>query len=62
MSDIADDANEHLEKSLALLLKRRKKEAPAPTGKCLWCGEEVKDSLRWCDKDCLDDYERFVKD
>ena len=57
MSDVVDDANDHLEKSLALLLKLRKREGPQPTGLCLWCGENVAPLKRWCDKDCLNDCE-----
>jgi len=59
MSDIIDDANEQAELILALQLRQRRKEGQAPTGKCLWCDEPVADPRRWCDKECMEDYEHF---
>ena len=30
-----------------------------PTGNCLACGEPLKESARWCNADCRDDWERM---
>ena len=26
------------------------------TGKCMWCGAEVKDTRRWCNAQCRDEH------
>lgn len=32
--------------------------APEPTGRCFNCDEAVPHPHRWCDKDCLTDWEK----
>ena len=58
MSDIFDIASENEELARDKALKFRKPEGPKPTGKCLWCDEPLEGDRRWCDKDCLDRWER----
>lgn len=60
MSDDADLSQDRMEKEDAL----RRKYAPAntlevdATGACLNCGELVPSGVRWCDKDCQDDWQK----
>lgn len=73
MSDIIDDANDHVEKELTRTLSMRKPEGPVATGLCLFCEHQLVDdetlaraetdglpdnTKRWCDSDCRDDWER----
>lgn len=58
MADIVDLSDEQNEAYLKAVLSRRKQGAPDPTGACLNCLEPVEKGLRWCNKDCLTDYER----
>lgn len=58
MADIVDQADAQNEMYLKAVLSRRKSGAPDPNGACLNCLEPVVKGLRWCDKDCLADYER----
>jgi hypothetical protein len=56
-ADAADiTAEQHLKRALA----RRHATLPA-IGQCYSCAEPVEGSLRFCDRDCLDDYERVEK-
>jgi hypothetical protein len=56
-ADAADlTAEQHLKRALA----RRHATLPA-IGQCYSCAEPVEGSLRFCDRDCLDDYERAEK-
>lgn len=49
MSDIADDAQDHIEReNVDMLVKARKPAGPDANGLCHWCGELVDDHLRWC--------------
>lgn len=58
--DIADKAQQHIERehALALAAARSRKTGPEATGECLWCGEPLDDDRRWCDAGCRDDWER----
>lgn len=58
MADIADKANDHIERENAGLLAKRLPTGPAACGACHFCGEEVHGEARFCDADCRDDYER----
>jgi hypothetical protein len=58
MSDEADLSQESMEKEAEI---RRKYATPSklevdPIGTCLNCGESVASGVRWCDKDCQDDW------
>jgi len=55
--DEADIAQGHEERDRAAALRRRHATLPA-VGQCYSCGEPVEDGRRFCDRDCLDDYER----
>jgi len=60
MSDDVDVASVQEEAYRAAALNRRQASLPA-IGQCYSCGEPVEGSLRFCNKDCLDDYERVEK-
>lgn len=56
MSDIADRAQDHMEREEALVLAAgRKPPGPARDGHCLNCGAAVEHLF--CDSDCRLDYE-----
>lgn len=65
--DIYDRATEREEQDRELALKRLRPEAPAATGPCLFCGDELppgqpgQPAPRWCDCYCRDDWERGHK-
>jgi hypothetical protein len=56
MSDEADRANEQMEMSLALSLKRREKTLLA-VGFCHFCESRLRDGVLFCEKACAVDYE-----
>lgn len=56
--DQFDRATEIEERDRALALAARKPAGPAATGKCLNCGDALGEGLRWCDRDCHDDWTR----
>ena len=60
MSDDADAADATVEQNLRDALTRRRASLPA-VGQCYSCAEPVEDGRRFCDRDCLDDYERAEK-
>lgn len=55
MADIADDAQESIERALYLAQVTRKREN-LPTGSCLECGDATPGSF--CCPECRDDYEK----
>lgn len=54
--DIACD-REQIDRDCAIAAAR-KAVALTAMGKCLNCGEDVGTGLRFCDKDCRDDWEK----
>jgi len=64
VADEVDVANSQIEKTLALTLAAAKSSVtPLPyIGMCHNCEEPIKgkDQRRFCDKDCLDDYQKRV--
>lgn len=58
MSDIADDAQENIERTLYLAQVLRRREN-LPTGACLICEEPTPGSF--CSPECRDDYEKRQK-
>jgi hypothetical protein len=56
--DIIDQANEAAEIFRRSALSQRAPAGPAPTGHCLNCDARLAPKLRWCDKNCLTDWER----
>lgn len=63
MADVFDKAQDldalmlqsHLNKHQA---EQKRKPKVQATGKCLYCGEELAEGLRWCDADCRDDWQK----
>ena len=60
MADIADQAQEDMERDAAGFLARAMKpNGPAANGFCHWCEEPIGENRRWCrGTDCRDQYER----
>lgn len=56
--DPFDQASEFEQLRRDIAMRQRKPEGPAPTGVCLFCGEPLAPGLRWCNRDCLDDWVR----
>jgi hypothetical protein len=65
MSDVVDTANALAEMHRELALDELRKKADAvdvePTGWCLYCGETVSSSRRWCDAAHRDAWEKERK-
>ncbi len=59
--DIYDIASENEERYTEKARQFRKPEGPKATGKCLWCGEELADGRRWCDRACCAAWEKSNK-
>jgi len=55
--DDADAADLTQQQALASALKRRHATLPA-VGTCYFCSEHVEGSRRFCDADCMQDWER----
>jgi hypothetical protein len=60
MADDADLAQAHLEAEDIIRKKytRRSVMEAVATGECLNCYEPVSLGMRWCDKDCQDDWQK----
>lgn len=60
MSDEADRADALIEMvaDCGIAAARQAQPDARAIGVCLWCGDEVRDSRRWCDADCRDEWER----
>lgn len=58
MATLEDQADVVIEMYLKAVLSRRKPGAPDSNGCCLNCEEPVAMGLRWCNKECLSDWER----
>ena len=60
MADEADLAQAHLEAEDIIRKKytRRPVMEAEATGECLNCYEPVSLGIRWCDKDCQDDWQK----
>lgn len=58
MADLADRANDHIEREQQGLLAQRKPAAPTANGQCLNCHSQLPRGMRWCDTSCRDDYEK----
>lgn len=61
MDDVDRTADRAEFDHIANLSKSRKPEGPKPTGYCLNCGETLQPGQRWCDADCLEDWEKNVR-
>lgn len=60
MADEADRANDQAERELEQILKAR---APSErrTGFCVWCRARLPGGGVYCDSDCRDDHETFLR-
>lgn len=58
--DIYDQATEREERDREMALKIAARSAPALpyVGCCYNCGASTPESVRFCDRDCLQDYEK----
>lgn len=57
IADPSDLATQQEQRFLDAALSVRKPEGPQPCGECHNCGAEVPAEMRWCDKDCLTEWE-----
>jgi len=58
--DDADAADLTINQALAAAMRRRHATLPA-VGTCYSCAEPVDDGRRFCDRECLEDFERAEK-
>lgn len=58
MTDIIDQANDHIEREMKMRLEHRRASMLPATGECLNCGEHLDGERRFCDVDCRDDYDK----
>lgn len=56
--DEADRASQEVEYFRTEAQRQRKPEGPRYTGRCLWCGEIVGGTMRWCSVECTREWER----
>ena len=62
MADEIDKANDQMEKAMALTMRTVNTEVKKnATGKCIWCGEAVKDKRRWCSVECRDEQQKYER-
>lgn len=61
MADVFEQAAEREQRDRELSLKQRMQEGPKPAGKCLHCDAPLAGSMRWCDADCRDEWQRRQK-
>lgn len=61
MSDDADRTQERLELEEKIRRKYQATDQPVKgTGRCLYCNAEISIDRRWCDQDCMNDYQYYV--
>lgn len=60
MADEADQAQFIEQRDLALALRQRHTTLPA-VGRCYSCDADVPAGRKFCDRDCLDDFERVER-
>ena len=61
MSDIVDIAQEKIEILHSAALAQRKPAGPVATGQCLYCGASLPPEMRWCNRECRDEWQ-FERD
>lgn len=61
MADEIDLAQERDFMARQNALRVKKAEAPAPTGRCLYCDEILDDHKRWCDAEHRDLWEKETR-
>lgn len=59
MADEADVTQERIEREIEIMRQAiaAMTEEVKPIGECLWCGEVLDDSRRWCSVECRDSWE-----
>lgn len=58
MSDEADFAGDRIDQERERAISAARQQKPAiATGLCFYCDEPVGPSVRFCDKNCADDFE-----
>jgi len=60
MPDDADNAQDHVERELAVALRIRRP-VPNPTGRCHWCDETVAPGRAYCGPECREDAEQAAR-
>ena len=61
LADEIDNANDEMQKRLNETLKSVDTSVPKNrTRKCVWCGETVKDTRRWCSAPCRDEHTLYA--
>lgn len=55
--DVFDQATAREERDREMALMQRMPEGPEATGLCLNCGEPLGGGARWCDGECLRDWQ-----
>lgn len=56
--DEADRAAQEVDRELAEAMRLRKPPGPLPTGRCLYCEEDLGDDYRrWCNIECREGWE-----
>jgi hypothetical protein len=58
IADPLDRAAAETESFIAAAASFRKPEGPVANGTCHNCGAHLAEGLRWCGKDCMDDWEK----
>lgn len=61
--DLSDSATRHEELMRDIAMMRASNHPPPlpAVGACHWCSASVPAGARFCDKDCLDDYDRMER-
>lgn len=59
MPDEIDAATDHIERTMAATLQaqRNKPDTMPPCGKCYNCGDDIDAGLKFCNADCVADFE-----
>lgn len=58
MADEIDRAQARDQERREDALRHRKPEAPKEGGECLWCGDRLPVTRRWCNSECRDAWQR----
>ena len=59
--DVADEANEHIEREMQARMATHRGQELAPTGACLFCDEPLAHPLRFCDTSCRDGHDALQR-
>jgi hypothetical protein len=59
--DISQARQEIEERILTAALRERSHQEVPITGKCHYCQEPIEHPKRWCDQNCLHDWQKYIK-